>query len=192
MEESKFQFELPGYSRQDLLALNKLSVKKSKLYRWLTPLFRLICCLVGIFFLLTGVLLIYGSCTGFLRRWALAAFSIVLGFLWLYMGVFHFQRSAWRSRRLLLRDAGDIHVVFSEDGMVEDSKKGSGFYHYDAFVGAYDYCDRWFLFLDKRHAAILPRAAMTAGDPEAFGAFLEEKLGKPVLHITSRRKGAKT
>ncbi len=183
MEQVKYQFDLTSYSQQDLLALNKLSVKKNKLYRWLTLVFRLILCLAGIFFLLAGALLIYGGSIGAKTDWPLSAIMILLGLLWLCMGIFYYQRKARRSRRI--SDAGRIRAAFSDDGIEEESNKSRTCYRYDAFVGAYDYRGRWFLFLDKRHAIILPRAAMTMGKMETFASFLEQKLGKQIIYITS-------
>lgn len=188
MEDYQFQFTLPGYSNQDLLALNKLVVKRSKFYRWLIPLIRLFFCSAGIFFLLMGALLIYGSRVGAESNWSLTVLAILLGLLWLYMGVFYYQRRVRGSRRMTMKDIGQISVSFSDEGVEEQSNKGRVNYRYDAFVGAYDYCERWFLFLDKRHAIVLPRAAMTAGEPEAFAAFLEQKLQNEVIHIKSRKK----
>lgn len=190
MEGSRFCFELPGYCWQDLLALNRLNVKKSKLYRWLIPLLRVVMCLVGGFAFLIAAMLIYDACHGAKMNWVLLAAFLLLGLLWLYAGLFYYHRRARKSRRLALQDAGGIRIEFSGEDITGNDKKGCASYCYDAFAGAYDYCDRWFLFLDKRHALILPRTAMTEGDPEAFVRFLEKKIGT-VVHIKSHRKGAK-
>ena len=48
---------------------------------------------------------------------------------------------------------------------------------------AYAYKEYWLLFLDKRHACILPRAAITVGDPDDFLDFWTEKTGIPIKKI---------
>ena len=45
------------------------------------------------------------------------------------------------------------------------------------------YKDRYYLFVDKNKAIILPRRGIVEGDFEAIGPWLEEKTGKPVQEL---------
>ena len=184
----EFRFELPeGYSTQDILALNRLGVKKSKIRRWTTPLFRLFLLFLGASFVLSGLSWLDGGYVGATPVWQLVAIPLVFGFPWLFLGLFYFQISTWRSRRLMLKNADSFKFTLNSEGVKEQTNKGTAYYRYDGFVNAYDYQDRWFLFLDKRHAFILPKAALTAGEAGMFAAFWTEKTSKTVIQMKSRR-----
>ena len=184
----EFRFELPeGYSTQDILALNRLWTKKSKVRRWTTPLFRLFLLFVGASFVLSSLSWLDGGYVGATPVWQLVAIPLVIGLLWLFVGLFYFQISAWRSRRLMLKNVDRFKFTLDSEGVREQTNKGTAHYRYDVFVDAYDYQDRWFLFLDKRHAFILPKAALTVGEAGMFAVFWTEKTGKAVIQMSSRR-----
>lgn len=54
---------------------------------------------------------------------------------------------------------------------------------YHAFERLYHYRDRYFLFVDKLHAYILPEDRFVVGDSVDFRAFIEAKTGKTVEYI---------
>lgn len=72
-------------------------------------------------------------------------------------------------------------------GVTAQTSKGVAHYHYNSLQDAYDDQKRWFLFLDKRHAFVLPKEAMTMGNPEMFVDFWKSKSGKDMIKIKSRR-----
>ena len=76
-----------------------------------------------------------------------------------------------------------VTVTLDDAGVREQGRKGEGFYPYASFIGCFHSRGRYFLFLDKKHAVILPEAAMAVGDPAALGARLAEKFGGPIPEV---------
>lgn len=184
----EFRFELPnGYSTQELMVLNKLSIQARKLRRWITPLFRLFSIVVGVAFILSGLSWLDGGYVGETPIWQLVALPLAAGLLWLLGGLFYFRLSAWQSRCMMLKNSGGFLIVLDDEGVTETTSKGTAHYHYSSFQHAYTDQKRWFLFLDKRHAFILPKEAMTMGDPEMFADFWKSKSGKDIIHVKSKR-----
>lgn len=184
----EFRFELSnGCLAQELVALNKLYAKKSKIRRWTTPLLRLFFVLVGGAFVLSSLSCLDGGYVGETPVWRLVAVPLVIGLLWLFLGLFYFRFSAWKSRRMMLENSGSFLFVLDDEGVTEQTSKGVAHYHYDSFQEAYDDQKRWFLFLDKHHAFILPKEAMTMGNPEMFADFWKSKSGKDIIQVNSRR-----
>ena len=95
-------------------------------------------------------------------------------------GIFYHRINALQSRRLLVKTAGEGTVVLSDTEFTEQTSLGTASHPYSAFLSVIRYRGRLFLFVDKRHAYILPDERMTVGDPAGVDAFLEEKCGKPV------------
>lgn len=191
MDEIKYRFSVSG-SREDYLALNRLFIQKSRLWRVVIPLLRTVEFLLGAFCVLTGVLMLLPVAAREDRSWSLALGLLIPGLFLLYRSLFYYRRRARRTGRSAVQDAGEATLTFSDESITETTSKGGATYPYSAFVEAYAYDARWFLFLDERHAFILPRAAMTEGEKETFSAFLSEKLGKPVVTLRARgekRKG---
>lgn len=170
----RFQFKLT-YAFEDLLVLNRVVRKTYR--RWPARISRgvgfflcALCVPLGIFLLYLGELL-----TGFL--------DLLLGLVILALTIWYDRINAWASRRLLLKDTGEITVTLDEDGLLEQSLKGEAFYPYGAFIGGFHCRGRYLLFLDKKHGVILPEYAVTAGDPAALGVWLTEKLGKEIIEV---------
>ena len=180
----EFRFELPdGYSYQDMLMLCRAYVRKGPVRRWLDRLFRLCMILLGGAWILSALSWLDGGYVGETPLWILVACPMLIGLFLLALGLFLDRLSAWGSRRRNLQDLGRISVCLDADGVIVETKKGKDIHPYGAFTEACAYKEYWLLFLDKRHAYILPQAAMTAGSPESFPDFLTEKTGKPVKKL---------
>mgnify|MGYP004491339729 CR=1 FL=1 len=180
----EFRFELPdGYSYQDMLTLCRVYRRKSTVRRWLSRLFRLAMLLFGGSMLLSALWWLDGGYTGETPLWVLTAWPLFMGTLLLALALFQDYLAAWGSRRRNLQNTGSILVCLNEDGVTLETKAGRETRPYSAFTDVCACKGYWLLFLDQRHAYILPRAAMTAGDPDAFSDFLTEKIGKPAEKI---------
>ena len=180
----EFRFELPdGYLYQDMLMLCRAYVRKSPVRRWLDRLFRLCLILYGGAWILSALSWLDGGYVGETPLWMLVAWPMLIGLFLLALGLFLDRLSAWGSRRRNLQNLGHLSVCLNDDGVIVETKKGKDIRPYGAFTEACAYKEYWLLFLDKRHAEILPRSAMTAGDPDAFPAFWAEKTGMPIKKI---------
>lgn len=180
----EFRFELPeGYSYQDMLMLCRAYVRKGPVRRWLDRLFRLCMILLGGAWILSALSWLDGGYVGETPLWILVVCPMLIGIFLLALGLFLDRLSAWGSRRRNLQNAGRILVCLNEDGVTEETKKGKDIRPYSAFTEAYACKGYWLLFVDQRHAYILPQAAMTAGDPAVFSDFLTEKTGKTIKRI---------
>ena len=180
----EFRFELPdGYSYQDMLMLCRAYVRKGPVRRWLDRLFRLCMILLGGAWILSALSWLDGGYVGETPLWILVACPMLIGLFLLALGLFLDRLSAWGSRRRNLQDLGRISVRLDADGVILETKKGKDIRPYSAFTEAYACKGYWLLFVDQRHAYILPQAAMTAGDPAVFSDFLTEKTGKTVKRI---------
>ena len=67
--------------------------------------------------------------------------------------------------------------------LAQSSSKAAASVPYHAFERLYHYRDRYFLFVDKLHAYILPEDRFVVGDSADFRAFIEAKTGKTVEYI---------
>ncbi len=170
-----YQFKLNGYTIQDLLVLNRVT---SKCYRRTrTLLHRVMYFLAGAVALTTGMLLLLDAVLLEGDSLLLGVVLLLAGLLYLGLGIFYHRLTAWRSSRMQIKDVGEITVTLDDAGVREQSKKGEGFYPYSSFIGCFHSRERYLLFLDKKHAVILPEQAVTVGDPAALGAKLAEKFG---------------
>ena len=182
-----FTFFLPdGYSKADLVNLNRVHTKLGKIRRWLIPVLRVVLTLGGVLLILMAALLaLDGVEDGMLA--SIIVFFLV-GVLWLLLGLFRYRISAWNSRRLTLKGLGSITVTLDGDGVEEICDKGHTHYAYEAFVKAACYRDTLFLFLDKNHALILPFSAMTQGTAGELEDFWARLSGVPIRHIGKNNK----
>ena len=170
-----YQFKLNGYTIQDLLVLCRVTAKRYR--RGRTLLHRTVYVLAGLALLATGVLLLLDAILQEGDSLLLGVVLLAAGLLYLGLGIFYHRLTAWRSHRMQLRDMGEITVTLDDAGVREQGKKGEGFYPYSSFIGCFHSRGRYLLFLDKKHAVILPEQAVTVGDPAALGGKLAEKFG---------------
>lgn len=171
-----YQFKVNGYTIQDLVVLCRITAKRYRRAR--TLLFRGIVLVLGLVMLGMGALILAAE-----GSTVLGTALILLSLLYLALSVFYYRLTAWRSSRMQIKDVGEITVTLDDAGVREQSKKGEGFYPYASFIDCFHSPGRYFLFLDKKHAVILPEAAMAVGDPAAFGPKLAEKFGGTVLEV---------
>ena len=176
-----YQFKLNGYSYEDLLVLCRVTAGCYRRAR--TVIYRAIVLALGVVMLGLGGLLILGNFLSGDGFSLLGAALILLGLLYLGLSIFYHRFSAWRSSRMQLKDTGEITVTLDDAGVREQGRKGEGFYPYASFIGCFHSRGRYFLFLDKKHAVILPEAAMAVGDPAGLGARLAEKFGGPIPEV---------
>ena len=179
----EFRFELPdGYSLRDMFVFNRVVVKRGRVQRWLVPLLRLGMILIGAAMVLVACSLLNGG-VGETPPWGEILAQLFAGIYLLALGIFFDWMNAWHSKRMQPRNVRFYDVTLTDDGLTEISGIGLTHCDYSAFTEACAYKEYWLLFLDKRHAEILPRSAMTVGDPDAFPAFWAEKTGIPIKKI---------
>lgn len=165
-----YQFKLNGYTIQDLLVLCRVMAKRYQ--RAHTLLFRGIVFILGLVMLGMGALILAAE-----GSTVLGIALVLLSLFYLGLSVFYYRLTAWRSHRMQLRDMGEITVTLDDAGVREQGRKGEGFYPYSSFIGCFHSRGRYLLFLDKKHAVILPESAVAVGDPAALGVKLAEKFG---------------
>ncbi len=164
------------YSHQDLVALNCLAAKLTR--PLLKMLFKIMSIGIGVFLCLAGLMMLLVEGIDVFR-----IFTLLLGLACLGMGLFEHHVNALVSRRLMIKGEGEIRDIFDWDGFCEETQSGTTRRPYSALSQIVHYKNRYFLFLDKRHAYILPEDKFTVGDPQQFKAFIEEKCGKPLQVI---------
>lgn len=171
----QFQFE---YNFQDLLILNCVHIKTSAGRKVASILLRLVLLLMGVPMVVTSVwALAVGQC-----ELPLIAF-LFMGLLYIVLAIFYYRFGAWYSKRLQMKGTGELTVTVDEDSVREHSLKGDNTFPWSAFASGYHSRERYFLFIDPRHAVILPERALTIGDSTMLKSFLEEKLHKEVKEI---------
>lgn len=171
-----YQFKLNGYTFQDLLALNRVTAKRYRRTR--TVIYRVVMLLLGLAMLGMGALLLWAE-----GPTVLGAALVLLSLLYLGLAVFYHRLTAWRSSRMQLKGMGEVTATLDDAGVREQGEKGEGFYPYSSFIGCFHSRGRYFLFLDKKHAVILPEAAIAVGDPATLGQKLAAKFGGPVAEV---------
>lgn len=169
-----FQFQY-DYTLEDMNALSRVSAKTYRRKKALV--YRTIMTLLGIAYLALGIYALAH------RSWIMGTIFFAAGAFFGAAAVFYHQGTAWRSRRMMVEGEGVFTVDLEEDSIRGKSAKGEGSYLYSAVIGAYHYKERYFLFLDKRYALLLPERGLTQGDPAELKEFLSEKLGKEVKEL---------
>ena len=86
-------------------------------------------------------------------------------------------------KRGAIEGSGVTTVTLGEEKIHDKDEKMEGVYPYSSIIGAYHYQERYFLFIDKRRALILPERGLTQGDMGSLRSFLEDKIGKTVVEL---------
>ena len=174
----EFRFILDdGNSFRDLLNLQKVSVKRSSLLRILVPLLRVILVLGGVFFLVPGAVLLKPDSlpTGIA--------CLLVGVVWLLLGLFYFHYGAWKSRRMRIKRVGGSIISLTENDIVEVTQMSDSRFGYDVVQEMYFYRNTYFLFVDKKHALILPCACLVSSSADDLLQTLEARCGKQIKKL---------
>ena len=154
-----------SYRKEDFRALSKLAGKTTR--KWSSRIISVFGFAVGLFAFLSGILML----------WSDREISDLTATLLLFGGL-----NAWGARKQSLQ-VENLTMKFSDEGLAQSSSKAAASVPYHAFERLYHYRDRYFLFVDKLHAYILPEDRFVVGDSADFRAFIEAKTGKTVEYI---------
>jgi len=168
----RFRYE---YTLDDMNALSRVTAKTYR--RKKTLVYRLVCALLGVGYLALGLMMIPSG-----QKFT-AVILVAAGLFFSAIAIFFHKGAAWRSKRMLVEGLGELTAELEETGIRGKSQKAGEFYPYDAIIGAYHYRGRYFLFLDKKHAVLLPETGLVEGDSAALKDFLERKLGMAVVEL---------
>ena len=169
-----FQFQF-AYTLEDLTALSRVVAKTYRRRRMLIN--RIFLALMAVAYLILGGLLF--SIGKAVQGIVTMAFGVLLAALCL----FYHRWIARRSRRSLMEGSGVNTVTLEEERISDKNEKAESTYPYSSIIGAYHYQERYFLFVDKRHALVLPERSLTQGDADSLRSFLEDKIGKTVVEL---------
>lgn len=169
-----FQFQY-DYTLEDMNALSRVTAKTYRRKKVL--ILRVVLALLGLAYLFVGGVMVSGK--GTVPGLILMAAGLLFG----AMALFYHQGTAWRTKRMMVEGESGFTVTLEEESVHGKSEKGESSYPYSAVVGAFHYKGRYFLFLDKRHAVLLPERALVQGDSVTLRAFLTEKLGQEIKEL---------
>ena len=162
-----------GYRREDFRALSRLAGKTTR--KWSRRILSFLGLTVGLLSVLSGILLLWSD----EKISELAATLLLFGGLCMALCFFRSRLNAWGAERQALR-VENLTMKFSDEGMTQITDKATALVPYGAFERLRHYQDRYFLFVDKLHAYILPEDRFVVGDSTGFRAFIEERTGKKV------------
>lgn len=163
-----------GYEKDDYLALQRLYQKK--LQPWWKHILEVLMLLAGVIVVIDAILLLTLGSIG------QGLFSLALGLLLAMIFLFRTRINAWASRRQAMKTE-NLTVKFSAEGITETSSTGTLTMPYSNVERIFHYRACYFLFLDKRHAHILPESHFAVGDPADFAAFIEDRTRLRVEHV---------
>ena len=169
-----FQFQF-AYTLEDLTALSRAAGKTY--LRGRTLICRVSMALLAVAYLVFGGLLLsIGSTVSGL---VFMAFGVCFAAFFL---LYH-RWSARLTRRRMMEGTGAMTVTLEEERISDKNEKAESTYPYSSIIGAYHYQERYFLFIDKRRALILPERGLTQGDMGSLRSFLEDKIGNTVVEL---------
>ncbi len=164
-----------SYEKADFIALNAVASKK------LMPWWKRG---VDIIMLLAALFLIFGGAAmlGDEEVRGSGITAVLMGVALLLLFVFKNRVNAWASRRNMAK-VENLTIKCSDDVITEKSTKMLVQVPYTTIARVFHYRQRYFLFVDKRRAYILPEAHFVVGDPHDFASFITEKTGRTVEYI---------
>ena len=169
-----FQFQY-DYTLEDMNALSRVTAKTYRRRRVL--IYRTVLALLGAAYLAMGWFLFAPGSK------LIGAILLGAGVLFLALSLFYHQGTAWRTKRMMVEGEGDFTVTLEEESVHGKSAKGESSYPYSAVIGAYHYRERYFLFLDKRHAMLLPERALVRGERDGLKEFLKDRLKQEIQEL---------
>ena len=165
-----------SYRKEDILALSKLSGRV--LRKWSRRILSLLGYGVGIFAVLTGILMLVDD----KKASPLAITMLLLGILCIIFSIFRYRLNAWGAAKQAI-NVENLTMKFTDEGLTEQSSKATLQMPYTAFERVLHFNGRYFLFVDRMHAYILPEDRFAVGDPADFPQFITEKAGKSIEYI---------
>ena len=165
-----------SYRKEDFRALSRLADKTTR--KWSSRIIAIFGFVVGSFALFSGILMLWSD----QEISDLTATLLLFGGLCLVLGFFRNRLNARGARKQALK-VENLTMKFSDEELTQSSSKAVASVPYHAFEQLYHYQDRYFLFVDKLHAYILPEDRFAVGDSADFRAFIEAKTGKTVEYI---------
>lgn len=108
--------------------------------------------------------------------------SLITLFIWAIV-LFLDRFSGWMSYRGRNRGIKEISYTFCDETLLIQDALEEGKLGYAAFTKLVEDRKRYFLFVQKHAAYILPKSDFTEGDPAEFGAFIAEKTGLKVKRV---------
>lgn len=168
----QFQYE---YTLEDMKILSRVT---ARLYNRRKVLIRrTVLGVMGLAYLfIGGILLGAGNAL-------VGGILLTAGVIFASMAVFYHTGAAWRSKRMMAEGMGLMTVTLEDATLRGETGKGGASYPYDEVTEACHFRGRYFLFLDKRHAMLLPERALVQGQQAGLKPFLEKKLGKEIRDI---------
>ncbi len=163
------------YSFKDFIALNKLYAKKMK--KWWRRAIEIFYIVAGIIFILIGAVMLTEEIS---FSWF---FVIFLGIILILLMVFAPYLGAIQTKRLLLQDEHKMEFSFEEEFFIETTDKSESKRFYNSIFSLYFYKDRYFIFLDKRHAYIIPKDFLKEINQDEFIKFISEKSEKEWIYV---------
>lgn len=153
-------------SREDTAALACQQLRGNKLFMWVCTLLMIACAAVLwvknneykiLFTVLVAILL---------------AISLVMEKL-----------IAWAMFRNANKVVGETTYTFTDKNADVFYQLRGGQIPYESFAELVETDARYFLYVQKRAAFVLPKAHFVEGDPARFGEFMTAKLLKPVKRV---------
>lgn len=170
----RFEFYMPeGYSEEDLLKLIEAYDRRKPVRYWGTILFRGFLVIFGFMMIAGGLMLTLSG-----NASPVSLVGMVAGVMWVTLGFLFKKFRTMKSRRAMLQNTGSVTITFDDCGALVQTEKGSTNYPYSSFETLVSYQDTWFVFLDDRHALILPESAMNQGVLGDFELFINGKIAK--------------
>lgn len=165
-----------SYRKEDFRALSKLAGKTTR--KWSSRIISVFGFAVGLFAFLSGILMLWSD-----REISdLTATLLLFGGLCLVLGFFRQPPERMGARKQSLQ-VENLTMKFSDEGWRRAAARPRHRCRIMRSSGLYHYRDRYFLFVDKLHAYILPEDRFVVGDSADFRAFIEAKTGKTVEYI---------
>lgn len=168
-----------AYTDRDFIDLNRVYTRANNKFVWhLSKIVKVVGFCVGLFALLTAVLLLaLGGGFDFT-----VGIMLVLGGYLVTQPFFKWgdKLSGRLSRQVTLRSDSTVRIVFEEDAIRDTVAEIETIYPYASLQKLLRHGDRYYLFVDKNKALILPKRGIVDGNFEGFALWIEEKTGKPV------------
>ena len=168
----QFQFE---FTLEDMDTFSRMMAKTYRRKKVL--IYRVVLALLAVAYLVMGGLLL------FVGRTVFGLFMIVGGVFFATRFLFYHRWVARRAIRGMKEGSVGTTVTLEEERIHDKDEKMESVYPYGSIDNGYHYRDRYFLFLDKRRALILPERGLTQGDLGCLKKFLEDKIGKEIVEL---------